>query len=68
MTETWLLLLALASGEIAIEPRETPLACDADRAAVARQAAEIEAAGMCPVVLAARCVPAVIADAAEGGE
>lgn len=72
MTETWILMLLLASGEIAVEPRETPLACDADRAATTATAAEMEAAGACPAVVAARCVAAWATEefhaGAEGGE
>lgn len=72
MTETWILMLFLATGEIAVEPRESPLACDADRAAIAAAAAETEAAGMCPAVVAAICVAAWATDefhgTTEGGE
>lgn len=66
MTETWLLMLALASGEIAVEPRETALACDADRAAITRAVADAEAAGLCPLVVAAQCVSALATDEFKG--
>lgn len=59
MMETWLLMLALASGDIAVVPQTTQLACAAERAELAREAAAAEMRGVCPRVVAADCVSAL---------
>lgn len=59
MIEVWLLSLLLASGEIAIEVKPTELACDAGRRAVTAEMLAAERNGVCPLVVAASCMPAL---------
>lgn len=59
MIETWLLIMVLASGELAIVPKTTALACDAERGELIREVAAAEMRGVCPRVVAADCVSAL---------
>lgn len=70
MMEAWLLIMLLASGEMAIEPMTTERACDAERADIARAADAAELRGVCPMVVAAECRFALASPEffPEGGE
>jgi hypothetical protein len=57
MTEAWVLFVWLASGQPAVFQMPTELACDAEVQAIERLAADET---VCPVALAARCLPAIV--------
>jgi len=57
MTEGWILMVLLASGDMQVIETPTELACDLERQAIADVIARDES---CPVAIAAQCVQALV--------
>lgn len=56
MTETWILMVLLASGEIAIEPQASEMLCDTNRVGIVAAAIQAQEDKTCPEAISASCV------------
>lgn len=63
--ETWILIVLLASGELAVVPQETELSCDSAQSEVMREAIAAEHRFACPQAIDAVCRKAIVEGAGE---